>query len=536
MKTKIQLLDCTLRDGAYVVDGKFDTPVIKGIIKKLQQANIDIIECGWLKNNSHIEGTTFYHFPTDIEQYLPVKSDRSTYVAMIDWDRYDLDRLPLYNKKSIDAIRVVFPREHFPEGIALGEKIKGKGYQVYFQAANTLGYSDGELLRLAEAINMAQPAALSVVDTFGAMYSEELMHIIDVLDSNLDKNIRLGFHSHNNQQLSFSLSMQFADWLVKRERNIIIDSSLCGMGRGAGNATTELVAQFLNRKYNGNYDMNIIMDTIDIYMRYFKEYYKWGYSTPFFIAGMFCTHVNNVEYLLENHRTNARDMRNIIESLSPEERIHYDYDLLEEKFFDYQNKVVNDEAVLEELSDIFKGKTVLLLLSGKSVINKIEQITNAIQKEKPIIIGVNAIIDGYDYDWLFFSQSGRKEYASVVYKDKYESVPRILTSNITIEAEEKEKIVNYNLLVKRGWQHFDNSGIMCLRLMNKLHVKRVLLAGFDGFEETYEESYADIFMPHINPGMRWSELNDEIKDMLGDFIATTSPEMDIEFITESKYM
>ena len=77
---------------------------------------------------------------------------------------------------------------------------------------------------------------------------------------------------------------------------------------------------------------------------------------------------------------------------------------------------------------------------------------------------------------------------------------------------------------------------MCLRLMNKLHVKRVLLAGFDGFEETYEESYADIFMPHINPGMRWSELNDEIKDMLGDFIATTSPEMDIEFITESKYM
>lgn len=46
---KIQLLDCTLRDGAYIVDAKFGVPAIKGIIKKLQDADVDIIECGWLK-------------------------------------------------------------------------------------------------------------------------------------------------------------------------------------------------------------------------------------------------------------------------------------------------------------------------------------------------------------------------------------------------------------------------------------------------------------------------------------------------------
>jgi len=45
----IEILDCTLRDGAYICDSNFGVPAIKGIIKKCQDAGIDIIECGWLK-------------------------------------------------------------------------------------------------------------------------------------------------------------------------------------------------------------------------------------------------------------------------------------------------------------------------------------------------------------------------------------------------------------------------------------------------------------------------------------------------------
>lgn len=63
MNKKIQLLDCTLRDGAYIVDGKFGVPVMRGIMKKLQDSNVDIIECGWLKDAPHVEGTSFFHSP-----------------------------------------------------------------------------------------------------------------------------------------------------------------------------------------------------------------------------------------------------------------------------------------------------------------------------------------------------------------------------------------------------------------------------------------------------------------------------------------
>ena len=76
---------------------------------------------------------------------------------------------------------------------------------------------------------------------------------------------------------------------------------------------------------------------------------------------------------------------------------------------------------------------------------------------------------------------------------------------------------------------------MCLRLMNRLRVQKVTIAGFDGFGESYEESYADISLPHINPGKKWEELNEEIRDMLTDFKTAAEGKMEINFLTESIY-
>ncbi len=535
MSAKIQMLDCTLRDGAYIVDAKFGTPAIKGIIKKMQDANVDIIECGWLKDSPHQEGTTFYHVPADMKQYMTGKSDHATYVAMIDWDRYDLSQLPQNDGTSIDAIRVVFPQAKFREGIALGKIIEEKGYQVFFQAANTLGYSDEELVALAEEVNKARPVSISVVDTFGAMYEKDLRHILTVLDKHLDPEIKIGFHAHNNQQLAFANTMTFVEFLQEKGRDIIVDATLCGMGRGAGNATTELVANYLNQQWQCNFDMNVIMDAIDLYMEYFQNNFTWGYSTSYFIAGMYCTHVNNIAYLLNNHRTNAKDMRNIIESLSPEDRKKYDYDLLEQKFVDYQNKIVDDEQALADLKSAIGDREVLLVFPGTSTVKEKDKILVYINEKKPVVIGINAVIEGYTYDYLFFSNKLRYDYAGEIHTDVFNGCKRIVASSVKTAGDAGEFVVNYNLLVKRGWEHFDNAGIMCMRLLNKLHVTHVSLAGFDGFGDDYDDSYADRSLPHINPGKEWDALNDEIKDMFRDFKETTADYMTINFLTASKF-
>lgn len=535
MDIRPKLLDCTLRDGAYIVDSKFGTTAMKGIINKMQSANVDIIECGWLKNNPHEIGSSFFHVPSDVNQYLVSKSEHVTYVVMIDWDRYDLDYLPANNGQSIDAIRVVFPYEKYREGMQVGSRIKEKGYQVFFQAANTLAYSDEDLVLLAREANRVHPVSLSVVDTFGAMYSEDLERIVSVLDKHLDKDIKLGFHSHNNQQLSFSLTMHFVELLKKAGRDAIVDASLCGMGRGAGNATTELVANYLNRKQHCNYDMNAIMDAIDMYMEYFQENYTWGYSTQYFIAGMYCCHVNNIAYLMKNHRTTAKDMRNIIASLSDEDRKKYDYDLLEEKYLENQNRIVEDEGILARLKQEFAEREVLLIAPGKSVCAEEETVKKYILEKKPIVIGVNAIIPRYEYDYLFIMNSVRYFYAKDTYTEQFDRTKKILMSNIKTVPEKNEVIVNFNRVIKRGWKYFDNAVINCLRLLQQMRIKNIAIAGFDGFKQKYNESYADISLPSLNPDNDWDELNREIKDMLNDFRATINYNATFRFVTASEF-
>lgn len=528
---KIQLLDCTLRDGAYIVDAKFGVPAIKGMIKKLQDAGVDIVECGWLKNAPHEEGTSFYHVPEDLEQYFLKRRENTTYVAMIDWDRYDLSYLPQCDGRSLDAIRVVFPHGKHREGIAVGQEIAQKGYQVYFQAANTLAYSDEDLVDLAQAMNQVRPVAVSVVDTFGAMYAEDLERIVRILDRELDSTIRLGFHSHNNQQLSFALTMRFVELLKKSNRGCIVDASLCGMGRGAGNATTELVANYLNRKQNCDYDMNQIMDAIDMYMQYFQENYSWGYSTPYFIAGMYCCHVNNIAYLLKNHRTNAQDMRNIIESLSPDDRRKYDYDLLEEKYLENQNRIVADEAVMDQLEHALSGHEIVLIAPGRTSSTCAEQIREYIRKKDAVVIGVNALNKEYVFDYLYLMNAVRYHYAEEVYPEQFRNTEKILLSNIKTKPGDREVIVNFNRVIRRGWEHFDNAVINALRLLDKLHVKKVALAGFDGFKHKYNESYADASLPTLNPDNQWDALNEEIDDMFQNF--KESSKLQVEFLTES---
>lgn len=533
---KIQLLDCTLRDGSYITESKFGEPAMKGIITKMQEAHVDVIEVGWLKDKEYTEGTTFFHVPSDAEKYIVNKDPDAEYVAMIDWDRYNLDALPPYDGKSIDAIRLVFPVGHFKEGIALGQKIKDKGYRLYVQAANTLGYSDKQLLELIDEVNKTEPVAISVVDTFGAMYPDDLRHIVDIFERNLDKKIRLGFHSHNNQQLSFALCQEFVNILKDSERGVMLDGSLCGMGRGAGNATTELVASFLNKKYNAGYDMNAILDAIDTYMEYFKEHFSWGYSTPYFVAGMYQCHVNNIAYLQKNHRANSKDMRNIISSLSQDERRAYDYDLLEKRYLENQDRKIDDAEAVAKLKAEFKGKEVLLLAPGKSVLDQEEKISQYISSRDDIVtIGVNAIVGDYTYDYLLFVNSVRYHFAKEAYPEKFTGMKKILLSNIKTDAAEDETVINFNRIIKRGWEHFDNAVITALRMLDQLGVKRISIAGFDGFKQEYNESYADPSLPTLNTSNNWDTLNEEIRDMYHDFVKTRNTDSEIKFITESEF-
>jgi Isopropylmalate/homocitrate/citramalate synthases len=534
MKT-VELLDCTLRDGAYCIDGKFGAKSIGGIIRNLQVANVKIIECGWLKNSPHEYGTTYYQVPDELSQYLQVpKSKFSTYVAMIDYNQYNCEQLPQCNGETIDAIRIVFPKDKVKEGLALVEPIRKKGYGVYLQAANTLGYSDSELLELVKEVNNVKPDGLAIVDTFGAMYPNDLIRMVRLIHNSLDKNINIGFHAHNNQQLAFSLGMKFIEEFIDTsERGIIIDSSLCGMGRGAGNTPTELLANYINTMYDNNYDMNVIMDAVDMHMLQYMHNSTWGYSIPYSIAGMYCCHVNNVAYLTKTHRTRNKDIKMVFEMLDKNARTTYDYEHLDKIYADYQNKEIDDSEIKKVLQEKFSKKTVLAILPGKTAMEEQELIKTYKKNNNVIVVGINSVLEGFEYDWLFFSNSVKYTYAKENYNEQFTKAFKIISSNIKTNSETREYIVNYNDLQKREWKYYDNSMIMFLRLMSILQLSDVKIAGFDGYKGNGQ--YAEqVLHPELLPKEK-QLLEDEIFDMLKDFVRLNGNKIHLEYITKSPF-
>ena len=202
------------------------------------------------------------------------------YVAMIQYGKIGNDEITPYDGTSIDGIRLTFHEHEIDESFVMGKQLMDKGYKLFMQPVGTTTYSDEALLKLIARINELKPYAFYLVDTLGIMYKNDLLRMFYLIEHNLDKHITLGFHSHNNLQLSFANAQELMQ--LNTPRKLIIDSSVFGMGRGAGNLNTELVTQYINFNFGLKYNNIEIMEIIDEYIRPLSFQYKWGYDAAYY--------------------------------------------------------------------------------------------------------------------------------------------------------------------------------------------------------------------------------------------------------------
>ena len=301
---KVAVLDCTLRDGGYVNDFDFSKNTIKTIINKLGKAHMDIIECGFLKNIEYDENKSLY---SDVDQITPLitpKKKHTMYVAMIVTGTIQASKIIPRRKDTIDGIRITFHKKEMDEAFELGYALMDKGYEVFMQPVGTTSYSDVELLELFERINEMKPYAFYLVDTLGKLYAKQLLKLFYLADDNLDEDITIGYHSHNNLQLSFSNAQQLIQSCGKR--NIIIDGSVLGMGRGAGNCFMEQMLSFLR---NPNYKLTPTLKFVEKYVA--EERAKgsqWGYDVPYMLTGALNRHPRAAIAFLKDNRTDYNEL------------------------------------------------------------------------------------------------------------------------------------------------------------------------------------------------------------------------------------
>ncbi len=525
----IQVLDCTLRDGGYINDWHFGRRTIAAILDKLERAHIDIIECGFLTGMVQDPERSLFGSADDIQAVLPQRERKAMYVAMIAIGEKELHpaKLAPCDGKSITGIRLTFHQDEIDQAVEWAKIIMGKGYEVFMQPVGTVFYTDIELLQLVERMNALHPYAFYIVDTLGSMYRNQVSHRFYLINENMRPDIRLGFHGHNNLQLAFSNAQVLGK--IQTKRTLILDSSVYGMGRGAGNLPTELITQYINQNIESRYDVTMVMDIYDEYISAIRKEYEWGYAVPYHIAASKVCHPNYASYLINKQTLTMKDIDKIIQSIPEDYKVLYDQRLIERLYTQFQSRKIDDSTAVARIADMIRGRKVLLLAPGKSLVTAYDSLMEFIQAENPFVITVNFLDAQFHMDACFLSNHKRVD--AIRQESAVHPLPVILTSNISGADGENRLYVDYDSCTNDDEMVADNAGLMLLKLLKRCGVSQVYLAGFDGFHHRHNENY---YSEDLHSQVNLEDVEEKrsrIRKQLRDFSLALS----ITFLTPSVY-
>lgn len=479
MLNDLKLLDCTLRDGGYINDWKWGFHKARAIIRYLSKAKVDYVEVGFLRNvDTYDRDVTVCNTIEELNQLLPEECSDTIYSAMAMRSNYDINKLSPYSGSGIEMIRVTAHDYDIKEGMEFAREVKEKGYKLSINPINIMGYSDEQILWIIDQVNEIQPYQFSIVDTFGSMKRRDLDRIVSLVDNNLNKDIRVALHLHENMALSCSLAQQFVDKHLKRPT--AIDGSLLGMGRIPGNLPIELIADYLNDYMDAAYDIDFLMDAIQDYIEPIKGKSEWGYTPAYFLSAKFNLHRNYAEYYLNKGDLTHRDINSILSSFMKEKASVFDEKYANEKYLEYKNNEIDDSEDLEKIKNAIIGREVLLLAPGASIIESEDKIRQYINRINPLIISINFIPEQYDVDMAFFSNGKRFAQTPEM------QCPLILTSNISTKRDAFR--LNYNRL-SGSFEKGYNSLVMMLNLLKDVGYTSVSVAGADGYIEGKKQYY-----------------------------------------------
>lgn len=332
MGKKIQVLDCTLRDGglgledAYkngVADVKFDYNHRRQIADALTKAKIDIIELGSIEiTEDDRTGYAIYPSIEAISKEIPeAHSDDTLYAALYRGPDTPIEDIPEWREGLCEVVRVIIRYSELRKSLYFCSALSEKGYKVFVQPMLTMRYTDEEIDLLIQESNRMKAYALYFVDSYGYMMDRDVERFVKRLHNGLDKNICIGFHAHNNMNLAFSNVLSFFRQNI--DRTIIIDTCVLGMGQGAGNLQSELLIGYLaTDDIQSRYRMEYLLDACEIVEEYCGDS-LWGYSVTRLLPALNKTAYKYAIVLRKKYHMTYRDIYTVLQNIPEQLRQRY---------------------------------------------------------------------------------------------------------------------------------------------------------------------------------------------------------------------
>lgn len=294
-RPEIRVFDCTIRDGGLMNDHYFDIEVVKAVFKACDEAGVDYCELGYKCDKAQFSTDEFGPWKfCDEADIRSVAYECDTKISvMADVGRTDMTTILPKEESIVAMYRVATYAKEVDKAIAMAREIKDKGYEV---AVNIMAASHVLEPDLDEAIAQLAETDVDVVylvDSFGCLYSEQIQYLANKYINALPGK-QVGIHCHNNEQLAFANTVE---GIIKGIN--YLDGSIYGMGRAAGNCTTELLLGFLK---NPKFNVKPVLDLIETTFIDLQHELKWGYQIPYLVTGILSKHPRSAMALMKDSK------------------------------------------------------------------------------------------------------------------------------------------------------------------------------------------------------------------------------------------
>lgn len=334
---RLHVLDCTLRDGGYLNDWRFGYDNILQTVETLTEANIDIVEMGFMREQPTDSDRAVWNNFSDVKRFIPAARKNTKYAVMCEvFNPFPQEKIPIRTENSVDIIRVIVWRQLQDEALEYCADLIRKGYKVSIQPDRVNQYSLSDFRELTKKFSSIDPWAIYIVDSNGFLNQQELMQYLQAAHESIPERIALGYHGHNNLLQAIGAAERLCE--MDFCRDIILDASVTGIGRSSGNLNLELITEFLNANYGKHYDIQRMAWIYDTVLAPIEQTCRWGYSFGTFLTSAEKTNPNYAACLRDVFHLSNYDIAGVLKLLSERDRVIFNKDAVESYVKKYMEK------------------------------------------------------------------------------------------------------------------------------------------------------------------------------------------------------
>lgn len=471
----MKILDCTLRDGGYYTNWDFDKQLVETYFTAINNLPIEYLEVGYRSPKLSGYYGEYFYCPNFVLEKISSLTNKKLVIILDEKDvkENEVEELLTSCLGIISMVRIAIDPNNLMRAIALAKRVKAMGFELGF---NVMYMSKWK--KLPEFLsNLKHVDGLAdyfyMVDSYGGVYPEDVKEIFALVRAQMTT--KIGFHGHNNLELALINTLTAIECGVD-----MVDATITGMGRGAGNLKTELLLTALNQREKLEIDFNSLSSVTDAFTELQKEY-EWGTNLPYMVSG-----------------ANSLPQKDVMDWVG---KRYFSYNSII-RALSNQSKGVKDNETLEEYTSDEIFNKALIVGGGNSVKEHIDAIKNYLTFNPEVVL-----IHSSSRNVGYFSDCVNKQFHCLAGNEGYrlEKVFDLIPENrvailppypraMGTYVPTNFKNNSYQLSVIDVTDRHENSiTSLVLQLIKQLKIKEVFSCGYDGYNQKVNQHEMELF-------------------------------------------